>query len=563
LATTFCAIREFGPLEGETWELWTWTKLRIKLWRTMRPILPSLLVLFAVGGAPQSSVVTRSQTLETKLDSKEQELERLYATYWQIQYQLEKGDTSVSDKEVEGHLCDIFNDPPFLDSLKTAHFDDPGLVRRQQLFLEAAMDSQISTDPELAAIVESIRKDGSAIRYKVGGKSLDRPELDNVLGHAADRDLRRQAWYAQADLTKLTGDRIRQVMKIRKQLGPHYAGESFSDFMLKRRATNRKNLSERFEQIRAATEPEYVEVLSRMKRELRIETVEPWDLEYYFSTVTPELEDRFGWQEGWERTARVANLLGFDFSRLPVDVKIMDITFGGYTMPIWYRKEIKMLVSKHTGVRFADTILHESGHALHFSFVDEPTFILRDNYPPPMDEGLGQTMALMLFRPEISTSVYGLSQTEAEKLRERRRLESNYALRALMVQSEFELQAYDNPDQDFAALYDRICSKYLDVDCHYSNTWGYDPFYAAIPLYQQNYVLAEMFAYQVHHTLDQKFGRNWGKEAGTYLHDKFLIRGGSLTLEQIMQEGTGEGLKADYLISALKSAPATEKSATK
>jgi hypothetical protein len=172
-----------------------------------------------------------------------------------------------------------------------------------------------------------------------------------------------------------------------------------------------------------------------------------------------------------------------------------------------------------------------------------------------MDEGLGQTMSLMLFRPEISTAVYGLSSDQARALSERRRLESNFSLRALMVQSEFELEAYDNPQQDFVALYDRVCSKYLDVDCHRANTWGYDPFYAAIPIYEQNYVLAEMFAYQVHHTLDQRFGRNWGQEGGAYLHDKFLIRGGSLTLDQIMQQGTREGLSAKYLVAALTAEP--------
>ena len=490
--------------------------------------------------------------MESTLDIKEQKLEQLYATYWQIQYQLEKGDTNMSAREVEGQLRDVFNDPVFLDALKAAHFDEPVVVRRRELFREAAADSQISTDAELAAVVESIRKDGSSIRYRVGGKSLDRPELDNVLGHTSDRELRRQAWYAQADLTKLTGDRIRQVMKLRNRLGPRYANQNFSDFMLKRRATNRRDLSNWFEQIRTSTEPGYVALLSRMKRELQVEKVEPWDLEYYFSTLTPELESKFAWKEGWDKTTAVASLLGFDFSHLPVDMKITDITFGGYTMPIWYGREIKMLVSKHTGIRFADTILHESGHALHFSFVHEPTFILKDNYPPPMDEGLGQTMSLMLFRPEISTGVYGLSTEEARRLRERRRLESNYDMRALMVQSEFELEAYDNPDQNFDVLYDRICSTYLDVDCHRSSIWGYDPFYAAIPIYQQNYVLADMFAYQVHHTLDQKFGRNWGQQGGTYLHDKFLIRGGTLTLDQIMQAGTGKGLTTEYLIAALK-----------
>jgi oligoendopeptidase F len=524
----------------------------------MLTILSAILLVLSTSVVGQSTGVTAAKSVEATLDSKEQELEQLYATYWQIQYQLEQGDTSVSDKDINRKIRDVFDDPEFLHTLKAAQLDGPVLKRRQQLFLEAATDSQISTDADLATLVESIRKDGSAIRYKIGGKLLDRPELDNVLDHEVDRDLRRQAWYAQADLTRLTGDRIRGVMKLRNQLGLRYAGENFSDFMLRRRATNRQDLSSRFEQIRTSTEPEYRALLSRMRRELRVETLEPWDLEYYFSTLSPELESKFGLEGAWERTTQVASLLGFDFSRLPVDVKITDITFGGYTMPIWYGKEIKLLVSKHTGIRFADTILHESGHALHFSFVQEPTFILRDNYPPPMDEGLGQTMALMLFRPEISTTVYGLSSDEAGVLIERRRLESNYSLRALMVQSEFELEAYDNPQQDLAVLYDRICSKYLDVDCHQSNTWGYDPFYAAIPIYQQNYVLAEMFAYQVHHTVDQRFGRNWGREGGSYLHDKFLIRGGSLTLDQIMEQGTGEGLSAKYLVTALKAKPIVE-----
>lgn len=522
----------------------------------MQTILSAILViLVAVGGVGHSTSVASAKSVEAILDSKEQELEQLYAAYWQIQYQLEQGETTVSDKDINRKILDVINDPKYLDTLKAAHLDNPVLQRRRQLFLEVATDSQISTDTDLVALVESVRKDGSTIRYKIGGKLLDRPELDNVLGQAVDRDLRRQAWYAQADLTKLTGDRIREVMKRRNQLGLHYAGENFSDFMLRRRATNRQDLSSWFGQIRTSTEPEYRALLSRMQRELHVEKLEPWDLEYYFSTLSPELENKFGLEGAWERTSKVASLLGFDFSRLPVDVKVTDITFGGYTMPLWYGKEIKLLVSKHTGIRFADTMLHESGHALHFSFVQEPTFILRDNYPPPMDEGLGQTMSLMLFRPEISTTVYGLSSDEARDLIERRRLESNYSLRALMGQSEFELEAYDNPQQDFAALYDRVCSKYLDVDCHQSNTWGYDPFYAAIPIYQQNYVLAEMFAYQVHHTLDQRFGRNWGQEGGSYLHDKFLIRGGSMTLDQIMQQGTREGLSAKYLVAALKAKP--------
>ena len=88
--------------------------------------------------------------------------------------------------------------------------------------------------------------------------------------------------------------------------------------------------------------------------------------------------------------------------------------------------------------------------------------------------------------------------------------------------------------------------------------WGIRSFLRCDSDLQQNYVLAEMFAYQVHYTMDQRFGRNWGREGGSYLHDKFLIRGGSLTLDQTMQQGTGEGLNAKYLVTALKARPTVE-----
>src|SRR5690348_12483465 len=164
----------------------------------MTTILSALLLVpLAVGYAGPSAAVTVAASVEHTLDRKEQELEQLYAAYWQIQYQLELGDTKVSDKEIEGKLRDVINDPAFLETLKAARFTDPILQRRRQLFLEVAADLQISTDAELATRVESIRKDGSAIRYKVDGKMLDRPQLDNVLAHSPDRNLRRQAWYAQ------------------------------------------------------------------------------------------------------------------------------------------------------------------------------------------------------------------------------------------------------------------------------------------------------------------------------------------------------------------------------
>src|SRR5271170_4721620 len=102
----------------------------------MRTTLSAMLVvLLTAGGIGQLTAVS-DKSVVAILDGKELELEQLYATYWQIQYQLEQGDTSVSDKDVNRKLRDVINDPDFLHALKAASFDDPVLQRRRQLFLE-------------------------------------------------------------------------------------------------------------------------------------------------------------------------------------------------------------------------------------------------------------------------------------------------------------------------------------------------------------------------------------------------------------------------------------------
>src|ERR1700733_713064 len=100
----------------------------------MRTILSAILLVLSTGVVGQSTGVTAANSVVAALDGKEQELEQLYATYWQIQYQLEQGDTSVSDKDINRKIRDVFNDPEFLHTLKAARLDDTVLKRRQQLF---------------------------------------------------------------------------------------------------------------------------------------------------------------------------------------------------------------------------------------------------------------------------------------------------------------------------------------------------------------------------------------------------------------------------------------------
>lgn len=488
-----------------------------------------------------------------KLDDKEKQLESLYADYWRTEYKIALGDQRLSSGPIQDRIRAVVSDDPFLADLKAARFRDPLLQRRRDLFLEEATFTKISNDPKLTALVESITREENNIHYEVNDKKLTRAELSNLVANSADRQLREQAWKARAQVTARNSERIRQAMKLRNDLALRFTNTIFSIFMLRRKGVETQDLFSWFEQLRSETEPEYQQLLQQMRRELHVDKIEPWDLEFYFSTLTNDFEQQhFAPEEGWSKTRQLAATLGYDLDKLRIEMRTADLSFAGAAYPILYGKEVKILANRYAGIRFYDRLLHSTGHALHYSMVNEPSFLLSANSAEPLDEGLAQVMALLLYRPDVDTKLFALSAGQAATMAERYRLKSLFDLRDTMADSFFEFEAYADPDQDLSALYDRVYSQYLGVDMHDTPVWAYNPMYGSDPIYLQSFVVADMVARQIQHTLDKKFGTEWGKPAGDYLRDHFYSQGASQDLSQIMQAGTGERLTARHLIEQLR-----------
>jgi oligoendopeptidase F len=515
-----------------------------------------LLLILALSGLVPAAAQTGS--LEQRLSEKERRLEDLYAQYWRAEYKVALGDRSVSSLPIQQKLREVVLDDEFLRELKAADFTDPLLQRRRKLFLEEAVHTKIFTTPELAKLVEEIERDEADFRYEVDGKKLRRSEINNLIATSPDREVRRRAWESTAKLSLRTDDRIRRAMKMRLDIGRRYGGQYYPDFQLERKGVvDRGRLMAMFERIRVETQPEYDRLLARMRSELEIDKVEPWDLAYFFTHWTKQgsgksEDDLFPRKQMWQRSRRLTAALGLDLDKLPVEYRAAEITFGGGTYPILYRREVRILVNKYSGLRFIDTLLHEIGHALHYSYNADPTFILAGSYAEPFDEGLGQVIALMLYRPELSTRYFALTQEQAQRIRERYRLKLLVDLRETMADSLFEFAAYENPERDFVADYNRIYEQHLGVDLHGQPVWAFDPFYSGGPIYLQSYVLAEMVGWQIQAAVEKRFGTDWGQAVGKYLKEKFFSYGGRATLDQILESGTGEPLNADYLINALK-----------
>lgn len=500
----------------------------------------------ATAGADYESLVAR-------LNTKEDQLEKLYADYWRADWEAAQGHGKASTATIRSRIRSAAMEPTLLAALTAARFPDRVLERRRELYLQECAADAVEGDAELARVVESISRQQSRIRFRVGNRRLTRAQLEERLATDADRVRRRAAWEAQAQTTAAFGGSVKQAIRLRNSLSLRHNGTGYVDASMARKGLSRAALLRWFDEFRTGTEAEYQSLLNRARQKLGVEKVEPWDLDYYLGTLSTDEERKlFSTEEAWNKIKKFALSLGIDFGGLPVEMKTANLAFGGATYPILYGREVKMLVNRDHGVRFTETLLHESGHALHYSLDQEPSFLLRAGYSEAFDEGLGQVMALMLYEPAIATSYFGITAAQAAAFRDRQRLRSLVELREYLADSLFELTAYDNPDQDLARAYNDIYAKHLGVDMHGREVWAYDPFYGTDPIYLQNYVLADMMARQVHRYLHDHFGDVWGVEAGAFLKDKLYSRGGLFTLNEILEQSTGRGLTPQFLIAALR-----------
>ena len=463
-----------------------------------------------------ANVAENHAGVAANLDAREKRLESLYADYWRTEYKIAMGDETLSSRQTQEQIRAVVTDGAFLRQLKKASFSDPLLRRRRDLFLEEAVYTKITNNPALTALVEKITQQENEFRYKVGDRHLTRAELSDLLSHSSDRNLREQAWRATSQIAAVNGVRIQDAIRLRNRLADNNSDELFSTFMLHRKGLETERLFEWFEHIRDKTEPEYQQLLKRVRTELGVDRVEPWDLEYYFSNITNDFESqKFRTDDGWDKVKHLTAALGYDLSS--VEMHSADLSFAGAAYPVLYRKEVKVLANRYTGIYFYDRLLHATGHALHYQMIDEPSFLLRNNYPEPADEGDAQVLALMLYRPEVSTKLFGLTRSEASRLQAGYRLKMLFNLRNTIADSLSEFETYADPNQNPATIYNRNHAEYLGVDMHEEPVWAYNPMYGSDPIYLQSFVVGEMVAHQIEHEIDQMFGRNWGKKAGEFL----------------------------------------------
>jgi len=207
-----------------------------------------------------------------------------------------------------------------------------------------------------------------------------------------------------------------------------------------------------------------------------------------------------------------------------------------------------------------DTMLHEFGHgAYNQGVAPELPWLLRDAAHPLTTEGVAMFMGRLVRSPEWLARVAGVPASDLERLgprlAEARRAALLVFARWVLVVTHFERQLYGDPDADLNRVWWDLVERYQLVrrpPGRDEPDWAAKIHLAVVPVYYQNYLYGELFASQLEATLVARAGGVVDRpEAGRFLAQQVFAPGASRRWDHLVEDATGEPLRAAYLAAQL------------
>jgi peptidyl-dipeptidase A len=439
---------------------------------------------------------------------------------------------------------------------------DSTLARRLELLHRDFLVSR--ADPHLAvALVDqqaAIQDTVTAFRYDVRGMTLTRTAVSEIVDTSADRSLREAAFRGIPQLSPHTRGPIVRAMGLIDRIGraegfPNGAASGLVFAGLEPDQVIRDlNAFER------ATRPLYTSVLERAKHDLRVDRLEPWDIDYWLHRQ----EDSAGaaaWPkaEGLPRLRELMRAIGFAYDSLSVDVKVWDVPTGGITFPVRPPFEARLLTNPFNGSNFYETLFHEYGHAVNAVEMrpDLPASFLRGD-DTPLSEGLAETLGHFAYDHHWLEWAAHQPPDRAAALERVGKLQLLLWLRrAIALNAHFEITHYLEPRANLDSLYAATYRRFVGVDLPPGDFVGTRDIFATGPLYAQSYLYANMIAAQLREAMRERFKvedlTREPRVAG-WLTEYFYAAGAGIQWPEKVRRATGRELSTDALTRYLGTA---------
>ncbi|HYC31286.1 MAG TPA: hypothetical protein VEB59_03305 [Gemmatimonadales bacterium] len=435
---------------------------------------------------------------------------------------------------------------------------DPTLARRLQLhatfFLPAKADPALSLG--LADLQTAIQDTVQQFRYRVAGRLLTRTQLSAVLDSSPDRPLRQAAFEAVPQVSERIGARVRQAMGMNDRIGRQQGFPNGAAARLAQSSLTPNQVLRDLDAFDQATRPTYDALLARMRKDLAVDHLEPWDLDHWFRVQERAVADAYPIDKGVERTLALARGLGFQVDSLPITVTIYDVPTGGIAFDIRPPYEARLLSNPFAGAQFYSTLFHEYGHTLHMTGIgaDLPlVFLAMDEQPST--EGLAEVLGLFAYDRRFLARTAGVNPEQAAQLERLGKLQHLLWLRRTIAANAYaEVQAYLDLEADLDSIYAASYRRFVGVELPPGDYVGARDMFGTTPLYLPVYLYADMIGTQLQQAMRAEFGAEdltQEPRVAGWMTTKFYGPGQSVPWPEKIRRATGKALDARALAAYL------------
>ena len=461
--------------------------------------------------------------------------------------------------------------------------DDGGeahTTRALELLADAMVPHQVPAEL-LRALVDletAVDARFTAYRADLDGSRVDDNTLLDILRTSNDSGERQAAWEAGKQIGAEVADDVRQLARLRNDAARTLGYRDHFALALATGALDEARLFATLDEVDRLTAAPFTawkdELDARLAPRFGVDPrdLAPWHLDDPFFQDPPiegavDLDPYFADADLEALTRRT--FAGLDLDIDPVmqasDLYARDRkNQHAFCIHIDREGDVRVLCNVEANERWADTMLHEFGHAVYDRELDpELPWLLREPAHALTTEGIAMMFGRLVRDPTWLREIAGLDQSTVQELAPRlaaaQRASFLVFARWVLVVTHFERELYANPEADLDTLWWDLVERFQRVRRpagRHAPDWAAKIHLAVVPVYYQNYLYGELFASQLGEQLrDDHGGLVNAAGAGAHLREHVFAPAAALRWDRFIEQATGRALDARAFARDLEAGP--------
>lgn len=449
--------------------------------------------------------------------------------------------------------------------------------RQLSVLSDAMTPQQVPADlrTELAELEAVVDSTFNSFRGSINDEPLNDNALLRTLRETDKSTDRRMAWEATKQIGVEVESQIRELARLRNRAATHLGFRDHFALALSTGELSEERLITTLEEVDRATAAPFAAWKHDLDTGLAerfgcaIGDLRSWHYDDPFfqdaqTYGTVDLDPYFAEVDLEDLTIRTYSGMGLDIRSamkasdlLPRDRKSQH----AFCIDVDHEGDVRVLCNNTPSERWAETMLHEFGHAIYDLEVSPQLPWLLRTMHPLATEGIAMLFGRLTRNPEWLIKILGVPETEVETLTAAlvttRRAALLVFARWVLVMTTFERALYEDPERDLNTLWWDLVERFQGIsrpEGRDQPDWASKLHLALAPVYYQNYLYGELVASQLQACLNANFGGIVDRPAaGALLRDRFFAPGQSLRWDQLVEHVTGEPLSVRHLANELAS----------